>query len=187
VGLVAVSLVAALGVGALLGGSLRRLGTRRFGGWPLLLGALAVQLAGYLAGGASYTGSLIVSAALTLAFLALNRRLPGVALVSVGLLLNAVVVAANGAMPVSRPAAVAAGVSVSTVADGTDPHHEISGAGTRLHLLGDVVAVPLPGRPEVASPGDVAVSLGLALMVVAGMRRAPVRYQPGLTQRRTGS
>jgi hypothetical protein len=63
----------------------------------------------------------------------------------------------------------------------------MSGAGTRLHLLGDVVAVPLPGRPEVASPGDVAVSLGLALMVVAGMRRAPVRYQPGLTQRRTGS
>ena len=44
-------------------------------------------------------------------------------------------------------------------------------------LLGDVVPVLLPLRPEVVSPGDVLVASGLAQLVVVGMRagRTPSR------------
>ena len=36
--------------------------------------------------------------------------------------------------------------------------------------LGDVIPVPAPWRPEVVSPGDVAVAAGLAQLVLLGMR-----------------
>ncbi len=179
--LVVVSLALALGTGKLLGGSLTRLAGLPWRGWPLLAAALAVELTGSVTGGRWYAASLALGAAVMLAFLARNRAVPGVPLVCLGLLLNAAVVAANGAMPVSRPAAAAAGVDLREVAAGADPRHEISGTGTRMRGLGDVLPIPVPGRPEVASPGDAVTALGLALLVVAGMRRAPVRYRPGLT------
>ena len=53
--------------------------------------------------------------------------------------------------------------------------HGQAGRGTVAESV-----VPLPVRPEVASLGDAAVCGGLALFVVAGMRRAPLRYRPGL-------
>lgn len=188
-GLVVVSLALSLAVGVALGGTLSRLAMLRFRGWPLLVGAVAVQVAAQLAGpftsAAAYPVSSAISAALMLGFLGRNRGLPGVALVASGLLLNAGVIAANGAMPVSREAAAVAGIDRDSVrldseTAGANPRHEWASAGTRLPLLGDVLPVPLPIRPEVVSPGDAAVAAGLALLVVGGMRRAPVRYRPGL-------
>lgn len=179
-GLIVVSLVAGVSVGWLLGGRLTRLAAVRFRGWRLLLAAAAAQLVGSVLTGRVYAAGLVVSAALASAFLARNRRLPGILLIAGGLLLNAVVVAANGAMPVSRPAAVSAGVDLSPILAGADPRHQVAEVDTRFAAFGDVLAVRLPFRPEVASPGDVAVALGLAVLVVAGMRRAPRPYRPGL-------
>lgn len=186
-GLVVVTLAVALCAGKLLGGNLTRLAGLPWRGWPLLAAAFLVELTGAVTSGWWYPASLALCAVLVLAFLVRNRAVPGVALVCLGLLLNAAVVAANGAMPVSRPAATSVGVDLRAVAAGADPRHEIAGAGTRLARLGDVLPVPWPGRGEVASPGDAVTALGLALLVVAGMRRAPVRYRPGLTAVRSGA
>lgn len=179
-GLVVVSLLVSLVLGAVLGGSVSRLATLPFRGWRLLIGAATAQLISSMTSGWAYAVSAAVSAALALGFLGRNRRLPGLALVAGGLLLNAGVIAANGAMPVSENAAAAAGIDLEAITAGADPRHELAGGGTWLPWLGDVLPVRLPIRPEVASPGDATVAVGLALLVVTGMRRAPVRYRPGL-------
>ena len=174
--LAVVVLVAAVVAGLLAGGSWRRLADlplRRLG---LVVAAVLAQAGGAVVGllgvadeSTSYVVGLAVSAALALAFCMRNARVAGVPLVTIGLILNAVVVAANGAMPVSIVAAYHARVPIAAISAGTDARHEIAGTGTALSWLGDVVPVPLPVRPEVVSAGDVLVVAGLAELVVAGM------------------
>jgi len=177
VALAVVVLVGALLVGRLSGGSLGALANLPVRRRWIVLAALLAQLggggAGLLSTGAArplYAAGLALSAVLVVGFLATNRRLPGVPLVAAGLLANALAVGLNGAMPVSLDAAARAGVATGPIAAGLDPRHTLAGPGTRLANLGDVVPVVLPLRPEVASPGDVAVVAGLALLVVTGMR-----------------
>jgi hypothetical protein len=169
VSLVVVVLVAALAIGWLSGGSLEQLGSLPLRSLGLVAGALAAQLLGALVGGPAHPLGLVVSAGLVAAFLARNRGVRGTGLVALGLLANAVVVTANGAMPVSPQAADRAGVGVLETLVG-DQRHELEGPRTRLRALGDVVPVPLPLRPEVVSPGDVLVAAGLGQLVVLGMR-----------------
>lgn len=166
-------------LGGLVVGRLRGLRLHRFGAvglrhpWLALAGA-AAQLAG-LALPSGYGVALAVSAALVLAFVAANRTVPGLLLVGAGLAANAVVVAANGQMPVSAAAARSAGVSVAGLAG--DPRHTGATPATRLRALGDVVPVPLPVGAAVLSPGDVLVAAGLGLfgasvLVARGPRRS---------------
>lgn len=177
-GLVVVVLLVAVGIGLLRGGGLEHLGGLPLRSRRLVAAALVVQLAGGLVGGVTgdsvYVVALAVSALLVAAFLARNRGLPGSALVALGLLANVLVVGANGAMPVSLAAAARAGVPVAELGLADDARHEPVTPATRLRLLGDVVPVPLPLRPEVVSPGDVLVAAGLGQLVVlamAGTRR----------------
>lgn len=176
-GLVIAVLVGALAVGWATGGSLTRLAGVPLRMRRLVAAAVVVQVAGVvltvtLAGGAktAYAATLTASAALVLAFVALNRRLPGMTLVAAGLLLNAAVVAANGAMPVSLEAAARAGISTAPIALGDDARHVIAGSRTHWEAIGDVVPVPLPLHPEVVSPGDVLLAAGLAQLIAVGMR-----------------
>lgn len=177
--LVVVVLVGALVVGWLRGGSLDRLGSLPLRSRALVVLALVVQLVGTLVGGPLHAVGLAVSAALVVGFLARNRGVRGTGLVALGLLANALVVGANGAMPVRLEAAARAGTGVSSLVLG-DSRHELEGPGTRLRLLGDVIAVPLPVRPEVVSVGDVLVAAGLGQLVVLGMVAGP-----GTPRRRT--
>ncbi len=179
VSLVLAVLAVGLLLGRLRGGSLDRLGTVDLRRRALVVAALVVQLAGTVIGGPVFPVGLVVSALLVTAFLLANRGLRGTGLVALGLLANALVVGANGAMPVSEAASARAGVQDPR--DGLDLRHEPAGAGTRLALLGDVVPVPLPLRPEVVSPGDVLVAAGLGQLVVLGMsgRGMPGRGVPG--------
>ncbi len=175
----------ALLAGRLCGGRLGRLATMPLRGPWLVPAAAAVQLGAALAIGLGglpprpvYRAALVLAAGPAAVFLLRNRRLPGVGLLAAGLLLNAVVVLANGAMPVSAYAAARAGVpaaAVEAIRVGADPRHESAGARTRLRLLGDVVPVPTPLRREVLSPGDCVAAAGLALLIVTGMRRRRVR------------
>lgn len=170
---VTVAVVALLGavlVGLLTGGSLERLGRLplRFRG--LVYGAFGAQLVGSVVGGPLYPVGLAVSAGLVTWFLARNRGIRGTGLLAVGLLSNALVVAANGAMPVSVEAAGRAGTTTQRILTGEDARHEIADRHTRLPWLGDVIPVPAPWRPEVISPGDVAVAAGLGQLVLLGMR-----------------
>lgn len=139
-------------------------------GWPLLLAALLVQGAAALLGATGYRVGLALSAVLAGVYLAWNRRQPGVVLLALGLLLNVVVVAANGAMPVSTYAAARAGVEVGTAVPPGDPRHVLASADTRLGFLGDVVPVALPPRREVVSVGDCLLAAGLGLLVMRTLR-----------------
>jgi hypothetical protein len=185
-GLAAVVLVAAVAVGWATGGRWRRLGHLHLTGRGLVVAAVVAQLGGALVGVAgfgdarrAYVVGLAVSACCALLFCARNLRVGGVALVTGGLVANALVVAANGAMPVSIVAAYHARVPIAAIATGTDARHEIAGIGTHLRWLGDVVPVPLPWRPEVVSVGDVLVTAGLAELVVLGMLGSmPYRKEP---------
>ncbi len=164
----AVLLVAVL-LGWARGGSLERLGGLTLRSRALVPVALVVQVAGTLVGGRAYPAGLVVSALLVLLFLARNRGVRGTGLVGLGLVANAVVVAANGAMPVSVEASGRAGVTVQAIVAGEDPRHVLLEDGTRLPLLADVVPVPLPRLPQVVSPGDVLVAAGVGQLVVLGM------------------
>ncbi len=167
--LVLAVLVVALTTGFLLGGSLDRLGALPLRRPALVVGALLAQLVGAVVGGPFYVSGLVLAAALVVAFLALNRGIRGTGLVALGLLANAVVVGANGAMPVSTDAAGRAGVSIQDLLTGADARHELSDRQTTLPWLGDVVPVPLPLRPEVISAGDVLVAAGLGQLVLLAM------------------
>jgi len=175
--LLLLALLVALAIGWACRGSLDRLGSLPLRSRRLVLLAFAAQLVGTVVGGPVHPLGLVVSAALAVAFLARNRAVRGIGLVALGLLANALVVVANGAMPVSRSAAELAGVPLSSIAVGADPRHEVAGAGTRLPWLADVVPVALPVRPEVVSPGDVLVVAGAAQLVVVGMTRQPTGRQ----------
>jgi hypothetical protein len=175
-----VVLVAALAIGYARGGDLDRLGRLPLRDKRLVVAALALQVLGALAGGWRYPAGLAASALLVAVFLARNRGVRGTGLLALGLLSNALVVALNGAMPVSEAAAGRAGATTQDILNGSDARHEIAGPGTRLRWLGDVIPVPAPWRPEVVSPGDVAVAAGLAQLVLLGMRpEAPLRGRHG--------
>jgi hypothetical protein len=167
-------------LGFVLGGSVSSLQTLPMRDpWLVVVGVVGQVVGGlgaWLAGsGTTYAVGLAVSALAALAFCARNLRIRGVPLVTLGLLLNALVVMANGAMPVSVSAATRAGTPIASIAAGNDPRHALAGSGTTLRELGDVVPVPLPLRPEVASPGDVLIAAGLGELLCLGMRRRRVR------------
>jgi hypothetical protein len=173
-----VVLVGAAAVGLATGGRLAGFTTLRLRGvWYVVVAIIAQALAAELASATDsadlYLSALAVSAAAALVFCLLNWQLAGVALVTAGLIANALVVGLNGAMPVSIFAASRAGVSIESIAAGNDPRHTVAGYGSTWRCLGDVIPVPLPGFPEVISPGDVLVAAGLGELMVVVMRRRP--------------
>jgi hypothetical protein len=182
VGLVLLTLVLAVLMGWALGGRLRYLERLPYRSLPLLGGALAALLGGStlaLAGlpaRPTQGAGLAIAAGLTLAFCLRSRAVAGLGLVSLGLLLNALAILANGGMPVSADAARRAGVDPRAAVDGT--RHLAAGPDTALRPLGDVIPVPLPLRPEVVSIGDLLGAAGMAQLVATAMLagRAGRRY-----------
>jgi len=115
--------------------------------------------------------TLVLTVVLVGLFLGGNHRLPGIPLVAAGLLLNALVILANGAMPVSSTAASRAGLSGTSLHLDQDPLREQLDGNTRLGLLADRVPVPAPGWAQVVSLGDLLVAAGIGLLLVAGSVR----------------
>lgn len=162
---VIVSLIVAL----LRGGSLLRLGQLHIRHAYLILLGLALQLFIFSPLGARWEpwiGYLYsASLALLLLAVALNRDLPGIRLLGLGLFLNLLVIAANGGlMPISVQAVRRAGLfdMIATLqATGRHRHVALMDEGTKLWFLGDTIALgyPLPSA-KVFSPGDILVALG---------------------------
>lgn len=178
-GLVLAALTVAVLAGWASYGRLDRIGRLQLrAGWLVAVAVLA-QLVGSLAGGLVHAVGLVVSAGLLLAFLAGNRGLRGTGLVAAGLLLNALVIGANGAMPVALRAADRVGADVSAVVIGDDPRREVLDDGTRLGLLADVLPVPLPFGSQVVSTGDLLVAAGLAQLVFVAMTDPGTRGRGG--------
>ena len=174
---------AALGVvaGYATGGRLRHLGDRPVRGWPLLAAGVALQgAAGIGALGVVSLAMVLGSLGLLLAFTIANLRLVGMAVIAVGLGLNIVVIALNGAMPVRPAALVRAGI-VDDVAEANTldlgVKRRLEEPGDRLSVLGDV----LPVRPlrQVLSFGDLVLAAGTADVVAHLMHRRRARLRAG--------
>jgi hypothetical protein len=185
-----VVIVLACLAGLARGGSVHNLAQLHLDAWPLVFVAVAVQGLGAFAGslglphpGLLYVLGMVASAALVVVFVARNRALPGMALIALGFLLNALVVVANGAMPVDQDAADRVGISTVGLYRNADAKHELVDGGTLLSPLADVIPVPLP-RPvdagsNVVSVGDVVLAAGIGVLVSQAMLRVRPRREPG--------
>ena len=166
----ALAVAAGLALGLVRRSPHRHLAAPRLRAWPLLVAGLAAQLLSGLGAG---TALVLLSYALLLAFAARNLHLVGMPVVLVGLALNAVVISANGGMPVRADALVAAGaverveLTASEVDLGAKRHLE--DGDDRLTFLGDIVPVRPAGR--VVSFGDLILYVGLADVVAHLVRR----------------
>ena len=120
---------------------------------------------------------LVFAYAILLVALWANRRQPGLAIAFVGVLSNAVVIVVNGGMmPIWAPSLATAGL---TPADVLSPIHYIMppeiDASFLAHLgpLADVIPIPIPLVRNVASIGDVVISIGLGFFLFATVLRTP--------------
>lgn len=168
--LVLIAFPLAIAVGYLLGGRLQNLGGTRFRhGWAGLAG-VALQFLpvegtlGYLV--------LLASFALLVFVAAANLRLPGFALILVGLCLNLLVIAVDQGMPVTRAAIVASGQAdtLDDIRDAGGSKHHLATDDDHLLLLADRIGIPSPVEQAV-SVGDIAAYAGATWFVIAGMRR----------------
>jgi hypothetical protein len=164
IGIVVVAVGAAV-AGLLRGGSLGALATTEARGLWLVYAALVLQVGAQIWSPVWLTSSaaaaVVVASNLIIAlFLAANRKLPGAWVAIAGLLLNVVVIAANGAMPVAEGA-----VNAPVVVDEGALKHEPMTGDTVFPWLGDVL--PLPIVREIWSAGDVLLAAGIATLVYA--------------------
>jgi DHA3 family macrolide efflux protein-like MFS transporter len=106
-----------------------------------------------------------------------NRTQPGMRLAFVGILSNAIAIAANGGhMPIWIPSLEAAGFKLSEL---SSPFHATLPAALDaqflLHAgpLADILPIPIPFVRNVASIGDVFLTAGLAFFLFATVLRSP--------------
>jgi hypothetical protein len=168
-----ISLVAGLALGLVLGGRPRRLAELHLRGLSLALVGVLIQ-AGM--GGVPHSirpAILVCSLVLVAAWLLLNReQRRGVALglgaIGVGFTLNAIVIVANGVMPVEPSARDAAGLSGRiNVSQGHYAKHLLAGRGTRLALLDDRISIR--ALHAVVSVGDLVLLAGIVGVIAFAM------------------
>jgi hypothetical protein len=180
--------IAAVAVAYLRGGRLHHLAEAPLRAPWLLFVGLGLQLAvdigagrGLLAdAGAPGLGVLVLSQVLVVAWLMLHRELPGVWFVALGLVMNAAVIAANGAMPVDPNAVRALGLGDLEVPIGK---HTLLTDDTRLPWLADVL--PVPPLRSIVSVGDLVIAVGLFPLTNALMRdpgEGPPRPSHGINR-----
>ena len=161
-----------LGLGLLLRGRISRLAQVRLRWAPLALAGLAVQVVLFSGPVASVVGAAgppiyVASTAAVLAAVLANLRLPGLPLVAAGAASNLLAIVANGGtMPASPEALAALGVPAGPGFSNSATPEMIA-----LAPLTDVFAMPswLPFA-NVFSVGDVLISVGVAVAIVAAMR-----------------
>ena len=170
-------------VALLRGGSLRNFGALKLRWLPLVIASFVLQLLIFtpfakapliaVATVPLYTLSL----ALLAIWVAANWRIPGMALIVLGMLLNVAAVAANGGhMPVAPEAARYAGKIVDLETD--DPlvsKHSLGADGqVRLWLITDIIGVPkeVPFAP-VLSIGDIVLTIGVGILCYRTIHRPP--------------
>jgi hypothetical protein len=179
--LIVSTVVIALVVGVLAGGTLRDFPAFRVR-WPWIA-LIGVVLQFLVIRGALAFPVLLASFACLLFFAGANVRVPGFALILVGLSLNVLVISANQGMPVTQHALTASNqaAAISDLTTNTDGQkHFLADEGTLLLPLGDVIAIGNPIRQAV-SVGDIFVHLGIAWFIVLALRKpreAPLLPEP---------
>lgn len=182
-------------IAVLRGGRLVNLGDIELRAWWLLFVSLALQFGTRLLPddeNLAWIGVAMVlfSYVLLMIMVILNRSKPGMGIAGLGVLMNFIVIAANGGMPVlSGAAEVASGFSVSIPdLSGTFKHVPLDDT-SQLTFFADVIPIRLLGVGEVISLGDIFLALGLGVFLEHELRR-PRRFfkrgahaQPGSASR----
>jgi len=176
-------IVLGLVLGLLAGGSIANLSSVRLRWVAVLLFAVIVRFATewLLIHGNALVETLrlplfLLAFILLLVALWANRTQPGMRLAFVGILSNAIAIAANGGhMPIWQPSLQAAGF---TIADISPSFHALLGADLNADFLrhagplADILPIPLPLIRNVASIGDVFLTAGLAFFLFATVLRS---------------
>jgi hypothetical protein len=160
--------------GYVVGGRLRNFERLRVHWWSLVFVGLALQAVplpanSLLSPRLTGTAALLLSYGCLLAFVVINRWIPGAIAMALGLVLNLVVVGLNAGMPVSPAAVQTIGGSVEAVSVADSPKHHLMDEDDWAGFLGDVIPVPRPVG-IVISVGDVLLYLGLMWFIVQVMR-----------------
>lgn len=173
----AIVLFFALAISMLRGGRLINLGDIELSAWWLLFIALALQVGtrwlpdedwADTAGLVMILGSFVLLMILVIA----NRKKPGMWIAGLGVLMNFIVIAANGGMPVLAGAAeVASGFEVSSPDLSGSYKHVPLDEDSQLTFLADVIPLRLAGIGEVISLGDIFLALGLGAFLEHELRR----------------
>jgi Family of unknown function (DUF5317) len=164
-------------VALLRGGSLHNLAAVRLRWLPLVFGSLVLQLLIFTPlravplVGVATPWLYILSMLLLAVWVAANWRIPGMALMAIGLLCNLAAITANdGYMPAMPEATRIAGVSASYGADGRYNNTVVLATSqVDLWLLTDIIPIPFAG---VFSIGDVLLTLGVAICCHRAIRPA---------------
>ena len=171
-------IVLAVLLGYVLGGRLHRFEDLRINRWGLAVVGAALTAIVNLFPTLSFAGIpdtvvgpvlLATSYFLLAVFLISNRWIPAGYVMILGLLLNLVVVVANGGMPVRAEAITQSGGDPAVLQDSTVGKHHLMSDDDVLWHLGDVIGVPEP-IGVVLSPGDVLLYAGIVYSIVQIMR-----------------
>lgn len=181
-----------LAIAVLRGGRLVNLGDIELRAWWLLFLALVLQFGTRFlpdSDGSEWIGvtMVLISFGLLMIMVILNRSKPGMGIAGLGVLMNFIVIAANGGMPVLAEAAeVASGFAVSAPDLSGSFKHVLLGETSRITFLADVIPLRLAGIGEVISLGDIFLALGLGVFLEHELRR-PRRYFKRGAQAQPGS
>jgi hypothetical protein len=179
------TIVLVIVVALLRGGSLRNFATIQLRWLPLVIAAFVLQILIFTPFAHSPMVAFatlpiyVLSLSLIAIWVAANWRVPGMALIAIGLVLNVAVIAANGGhMPVLPEAARLAGQYDAIAADdpSTSKHALLPMEQVRLWALSDIIAIPhgVPGS-VVLSVGDVVLTVGIAILCYSTLCQAPVQ------------
>ena len=175
-----------IGVGLVRRGSFANLARTDLHGVPLVFIGVLLQAGSTIAERADQSwlplALVLGSFALTFGFAALNRRLPGMTLIALGALMNFLVIAANGGMPVSLDALNRAGLGnpFESGAVTKGAHHALDD-DDRLTVLADVI--PIRVTANVVSAGDIVIWAGLLLLIQQLMVGRPGKRRRGAGER----
>ncbi len=164
----AAALIAGCVAGLAAGGSLTRLASARIRAWPILVVAVLIEACLGATSGLLRPALAVTACLGVVGWCAANtgpgRRFPyGLGLIGAGVVLNAIVMALNGGMPVSQFALAAAGFpKTMNVAEGHFYKHIAMTDLTRLRMLGDII--PFHLARTVLSPGDLLMLMGIAVV-----------------------
>lgn len=177
---IAIAILIGLVAGALRRGrlaSLTRTRLRR----PLLLALAVASALGADVLELPYPAVLALAGLLAgIAFAGSNLLIPGMMVVGIGISVNLLPIALNGAMPVRAEALVDAEIVAEADLDRVELRgaRELADSETTLEVLGDVI--PVPQLDQVMSFGDLIILIGLADVITNLMRvRRPLRLPRG--------
>lgn len=123
--------------------------------------------------------ALLLSFGLLFAFAIANINAPGFLLLSLGLLLNLVVIGMNGGMPITRGALADSGQldTIGELETGGGNKHHLEDERSVLVPLADAIGLPDP-IGQAVSVGDLCMYAGAGWFVFGAMRRRHAHHVP---------